>query len=300
MFFLDIQETPNFNRICTKMVYISTELVYYIPINGNIMEVMVMTIKEMMDKKHEKGYTYSQIAELSGVPLGTVQKILNGDTKNPRYATLMALEMAFTETMPILVKETPATYYPDKQPGMYTIEDYRALPDDQRVELIDGHFYDMAAPTTFHQLIAGEIHRQISNYLVEQGGACTPFISPVDVQLNNDEHTMLQPDIVIVCNPDQIVRRNIVGAPDFVLEVISPETKRKDYITKLHKYEDAKVREYWLVDPYQKIVLVYFFESEAYPIIHPIDADIPVNIYEGKLVLKLQNITKWVESSSLD
>ena len=123
-----------------------------------------------------------------------------------------------------------------------------------------------AAPNTFHQLIAGELYRQIANYIVEQDGACTPFISPVDVQLDNDEKTMLQPDIAIVCNPGQIVRRNIMGAPDFVLEVISPGSRRKDYIIKLHKYEDAGVREYWLVDPNQKVVLVYFFEDEACPI----------------------------------
>lgn len=251
-----------------------------------------MTVEEMKQKKQERGYTYVQIAELSGVPLGTVQKIFNGETESPRYATIMALEKVFEE--PMMIRETTA-YHIDKQQGMYTIEDYRALPDDQRVELIDGYFFEMNAPTTRHQLIAGEIYRQIANYIMEQGGGCTPFISPVDVQLNNDEKTMLQPDIVIVCNPDQIITSNIIGAPDFVLEVISPGTKRKDYITKLHKYEDAKVREYWLVDPYQKMVIVYFFEDETYPLIYPINADIPVNIYDGKLVLKFQYIERYME-----
>ena len=84
-----------------------------------------------------------------------------------------------------------------------------------------------------------------------------------------------------------------MGAPDFVLEVISPGSRRKDYIIKLHKYEDAGVREYWLVDPNQKVVLVYFFEDEACPAIYPIDADIPVNIFGRKLVLKLCHIAKW-------
>lgn len=249
-----------------------------------------MTIQEMKQKKQEKGYTYAQIAELSGVPLGTVQKIFNGETENPRYATILALEKVFKE--PAVVRETSAYHVGDEQ-GMYTVEDYRALPDEQRVELIDGYFYDMAAPNTLHQLITGELYRQIANYIMEQEGACIPFISPVDVQLNNDKKTMLQPDVVIVCNPDQIVKSNIMGAPDFVLEVISPGSRRKEYIIKLHKYEDAGVREYWLVDPNQKVVLVYFFEDEACPAIYPIDADIPVNIFGRKLVLKLCHIAKW-------
>ena len=97
--------------------------------------------------------------------------------------------------------------------------------------------------------------------------------------------------------PDQIIRRCILGAPDFVLEVISPSTKRKDYTIKLAKYQNAGVREYWLVDPYQKVVLVYFFEDETYPVIYPIDGDIPVNIYEGKLVLSFARIGEWAKQA---
>lgn len=220
-------------------------------------------------------------------------------------------ETTKSKDMPELVKEAAAAYgadiqpdiikngvpaYVRKNPGPYTLDDYYALPDDQRVELIDGYFYDMAAPSTFHQLIGGEVYRQAANYIMEEGGECTPFISPVDVQLDRDEKTMVQPDVAIVCDPEQIIRRNIIGAPDFVLEVISPGTKRKDYTLKLSKYEKAGVREYWLVDPYQKIILTYFFEQEHLcPVIYPIDADIPVNIYEGRLVIKFRHIAKWVE-----
>ena len=257
-----------------------------------------MTIQEMKQLMQERGYTYAQIADLSGVPLGTVQKIFNGETKSLRYDILTALERIFKE--PMAVMESCAAYGEEKKPGMYTIEDYRALPEEQRVELIDGYFYDMAAPTTFHQLMAGEVYRQIANYIIDQEGACTPFISPIDVQLDNDEKTMIQPDVIIVCKPDQIVRRNIMGAPDFVLEVISPGTKRRDHVVKLFKYEQAGVREYWIVDPYKKRVLVYFFQREASPVIYPIDADIPVNIYEGKLTIKFQQIAKWAEKEDSD
>ncbi len=251
-----------------------------------------MKFQEMKRRKEEWGYTCFQIAELSGVPLDTVQKIFEeGKTENVEYGVWNAVENAFRDKM--VVKEEAAAYKVSRHPGAYTVEDYWDLPDEQRVELIDGYFYDMAAPTTFHQLMAGEVYRQVANYIIDHDGACTPFISPVDVQLDNDEKTMIRPDVVIVCKPEQIIRRNILGAPDFVLEVISPGTKRRDYVIKLAKYANAKVREYWIVDPYMKRVLVYFFEGDVYPMIYPIDAEIPVNIYDGKLVLDFKQIARW-------
>lgn len=250
-----------------------------------------MTIDEMKQYKREKGYTYAQMAELSGVPLGTIQKIFSGETTSPRYETLQALESLFVGDF--LVKEE-ATYEVKRQ-GEYTVDDYRALPEDQRVELIDGVYYEMLAPTFNHQSIAGEIHRQIANYIMDQGGACKPIISPVDVQLDQDEKTMVQPDVAILCDEDKKKRWGIYGAPDFVLEVISPSTKKKDCTKKLAKYVEAGVREYWIVDPYQEKVLVYFFESEVYPEIYRIGEAIPVGIYEGKLVIDFSHIAQWIK-----
>ena len=155
-----------------------------------------MTINEMKEKKKEKGYSYAKIAELSGVPLGTVQKIFSGETVNPRYDTLLALEHFFEE--PLEIREPVYNRY--ERNGSYTVDDYRALPDEQRVELIDGYFYDMASPTFGHQSIGGEIYRQIANFIMENGGNCRPFIAPVDVQLDCDEKTMVQPDVGIVCD----------------------------------------------------------------------------------------------------
>lgn len=255
-----------------------------------------MTLQEMKRRRQEKGYTYAQLAEKSGIPVGTLQKIFNGETASPRYSTIQALEEALGDE-PLVVCEPVAGYGvsgKEKQPGEYTIEDYRALPEERRVELIDGVFYDMAAPTTFHQLLAGEIYRQISNYILDRKGKCTPFISPVDVQLDNDERTMVQPDVIIVCSRDQIVRQNVMGAPDFVLEVVSPSSKRRDYLLKLHKYQNAGVREYWLVDPGQKLVLVYFFESEVCPAIYPLEGRIPVNLFGGDLELELDRMAAWL------
>lgn len=258
-----------------------------------------MTVQEMKKKKQEKGYTYAQIAELSGVPLGTVQKIFSGETTSPRYDTLQALERLFAD-ISMVCEESGYRVNKQHTQGSYTVDDYRALPEDQRVELIDGYFYDMASPNFLHQRIGGEIHRQIANFIMDNGGGCLPLIAPVDIQLDCDEKTMVQPDVAILCHDDKVKRWGVYGAPDFVLEVISPSTKRKDYTKKLSKYMEAGVREYWILDPYQRKLLVYFFESEVCPVIYGLDHSVPIGIYNGELEIEFSNIAKWIENEVLD
>lgn len=258
-----------------------------------------MTVEEMKRRKREKGYTYAIMSELSGIPVGTIQKIFNGETTSPRYETIQALEAIFKEPSfaPQPRARETSPYMTGGRQGEYTVEDYRALPEEQRVELIDGRFYDMASPTTIHQMIAGEVYRQAANYILDRGCDCTPFISPVDVQLDSDEKTMIQPDVIIVCRKEQIVPQNVMGAPDFVMEVLSPGTRRKDSLLKLRKYEDAGVREYWMVDPYQKTIITYCFECDVTPTIYPLDANVPVYIYEDELVIHFGRIAAWVEEA---
>lgn len=254
-----------------------------------------MTIQEMKEKKREKGYTYALMSELSGVPLGTIQKIFSGETVSPRYDTLQALEELFRDT-PTVREESVYQVDSHHTQGSYTVDDYRALPDDQRVELIDGYFYDMSAPTFLHQMVGGEIYRQISNFILERGGSCIPLISPIDTQLDCDERTMVQPDVAILCQNDKVKKWGVYGAPDFVLEVISPSTRRKDYTKKLSKYMDAGVREYWILDPYQEKLIVYFFESEVCPVIHGLNGPVPIGIYNGELEIEFSNIVKWIKA----
>ncbi len=271
-----------------------------------------MTIEEMKQRKLQKGYSYAQISELSGVPLGTVQKIFSGDTSHPRYATLQALEQVLKEQDDSMelhdsaafsyggLQETQETQETqkaqEKKQGDYTVEDYLAMPEDIRVELIDGVIYEMAAPGFDHQKIAGEIYRQISNYIMDHNGKCEAGISPIDVQLDCDDKTMVQPDVLILCDSDKLVKGKVFGAPDFVLEVISPSTKRKDYFKKLEKYENAGVREYWILDPYKKQLIVFFFEGDIYAQIHDLTKPVLVNIYEGKLLIQMDHIRKWCEN----
>ena len=258
-----------------------------------------MNIQEMKEKKKEKGYTNEQIAELSGVPLGTVQKIFGGATTSPRYDTLKALEKIF---LPMereryyasVVKDASAAYTVKRQ-GEYTVEDYYALPDEQRAELIDGVLYDMASPETLHQMVGGYIYARFLEFISKNKGNCIPLIAPLDVQLDCDDKTMLQPDVVILCDIDRMKVRCIYGAPDFVLEVISKSTRLRDYGKKLSKYMDAGVKEYWIVDPYQKRIMVYEFNKEIFPVIYGIDADIPVSLYDGRLTINLAALIKKIE-----
>ncbi|MCI8517700.1 MAG: helix-turn-helix domain-containing protein [Hungatella sp.] len=248
-----------------------------------------MTIKEMRERKKELGYTYAQIARLSGVPLGTVQKIFSGATASPRYDTLTELEKVLAPPGPSHIRE-PRALYGVKGQGDYTLEDYYQIPEDRRVELIDGVIYDMASPTSFHQLIAGLIYTKLLNHVLEKKEGCLPMISPIDVQLDCDHRTMVQPDVVIVCDRDKVIERCIYGAPDFVIEVISKSSIKRDAVIKLNKYLVAGVREYWMIDPDHKKVLVYRFEKEEYPVIYGFDARIPVGLWDYGFAIDFREV----------
>ena len=254
-----------------------------------------MTIEEMKQRKKELGYSYHQISELSGIPLSTIQKIFRGATSSPRYETLCALEKVFAPEKTFttsFVRETAS--YSVKQQGDYTLDDYYALPEDIRAELIDGVIYEMSAPSAPHQLIAGIIHAKLFNFVAARKGDCLPIISPIDVQLDQDDRTMLQPDIVIVCDRDKIIKRCIYGAPDFVVEVLSPSSKKRDSVIKLNKYMNAGIREYWIIDPVKKTVIVYDFANDNYPSIYGSDSKVPIAIWDNECVIDFQEVFDYI------
>jgi len=127
----------------------------------------------------------------------------------------------------------------------YTYQDYCAWPDDERWELIGGIAYDMTpAPSFDHQNVAGTFYRLLGNAL--QGKTCVPGIAPVDVVLSEED--VVQPDVFVVCDPQKITGKNIQGAPDLVIEVLSPATAKKDRWEKKWLYEKSGVREYILIE----------------------------------------------------
>ena len=184
--------------------------------------------------------------------------------------------------------------YQTKQQGDYTLTDYYQIPEERRVELIDGVIYDMTAPACDHQLIAGLIYAKLLAYVSAHKGTCLPMVSPVDVQLDCDQKTMVEPDILVICDRSRVIRRCVYGAPDFVVEILSPSTRKKDVTIKLNKYMNAGVREYWVIDPIQRKVLVYDFFAEIYPVIYGFDAKIPVAIWDGDCVIDFQEISDYI------
>ena len=164
-----------------------------------------------------------------------------------------------------------------------TYADYRKWDDGERWELVDGKAYAMyPAPSWKHQGILGELHGQIRNYL--KGKPCKVFVAPFDVRLNADagDDTVVQPDIVVICDRTKIGGTGCVGTPDMVIEILSPSTSAHDRIIKYKLYLQYGVREYWIVDPDDKSVTAHVLDNGRYYTSAYADSDIaPVHVLEG-------------------
>lgn len=170
----------------------------------------------------------------------------------------------------------------------HTYADYLGWPEDVRYELIDGVAYLMApAPDLAHQEVAGEIYFQLRNAL--EGSPCRALIAPVDVRLpkanETDERidTVVQPDVLVVCDAAKLDRRGVRGAPDLVVEVLSPYTASHDHVLKRRVYERAGVREYWLVHPTDRMVTIYRLAGAEYgkPDVQELTGETPVGVLPG-------------------
>lgn len=209
-----------------------------------------------------------------------------------------------------------------KKQGDYTAEDYYALPEDCRVELIDGVIYNMAAPTLEHQTVVFRIAVQLDEWIRRRKGRCMVMISPADVQLDRDERTMVQPDVFVVCAKKTGAERGdgrteaeeepgtkvgtapgkrtkadrnpkahhaFHGAPDFVAEVLSPSSEGRDRGIKYRKYKNAGVKEYWMVDPEAETVTVHKLDHGE-TAVYTYQDEIPVHIFDGGCRITLENI----------
>ena len=154
-------------------------------------------------------------------------------------------------------------YGKDRSGGerIMTEADYYNIPDERRVELIDGHIYDMASPGVIHQTVLGELFYLISDYIRKKGGRCR-VLPDLDTKLDTDEDTIVRPDISVICDPEKLTDRRCEGSPDWIIEIVSPGNARNDYLRKLELYQRVGVREYWIVDPMKKSVIVYVFQGE--------------------------------------
>jgi len=146
--------------------------------------------------------------------------------------------------------------------GLYSYADYLKWTIEERLELIKGKIFRMSpAPTSTHQRLSQYINRELLNFLA--GKKCEVFVVPFDVRLpkkskrNEDIFTVVQPDLCVICDPEKIDERGCLGAPDIVVEILSPSNNRKELKNKYEAYEESGVKEYWIVSPQDYTFLVY-------------------------------------------
>lgn len=309
-----------------------------------------MNIQILQKRRKELGYTYQMVSEMSGIPLPTVQKVLGGFTKSPRFETMQALERVLSPgrdsrptdggTLPggsaggaldvmagephgiyshkefdkdVMAGEPQAAYLvrgqrvrkplqednrscypllPNRRQGEYTAKDRDSLPEEVHTELIDGVIYDMASPKYTHQIIVTELLTQINAQIEKCGKDCLAFSAPTDVWLTKDDRNIFQPDIFVICD-DRMLEEGgyITGAPPFIVEVLSPSTRSGDLLLKAYKYHEAGVREYWIVDPDEKRILVYNYDRDPDGTVNTAFSfleDVPVGISGGKCSINLK------------
>jgi len=181
----------------------------------------------------------------------------------------------------------------------YTFADYLTWADEKRRELFDGLIKMMTpAPSTQHQKCAGELYLIIANYLRKK--TCKIFFAPFDVRLpkngekaDNTINTVVQPDICVICDISKLDERGCIGAPDMIIEIVSPSNSKRDVEEKFELYQSHGIREYWVVFPHEKTVNVFLLnESGKYDFkgMFAEDSKVPVNIFSGDLIIDLAEI----------
>lgn len=160
----------------------------------------------------------------------------------------------------------------------YTEDDYYNLPEDVRAELIDGQIYYQAAHSRIHQRLLSDLHGTIYNYIKSSNGSCQVYPAPFAVKLFDDGENIVEPDISVICDRNKLTDKGCSGAPDWIIEIVSPGSRTMDYYNKLFKYRTAGVREYWIVDHERNLVTVYNFQNDSAANYAFADS-IPVGIY---------------------
>ena len=146
----------------------------------------------------------------------------------------------------------------------YTLEEFYARGEDKREELIDGFIYDMATPSRRHQSLLGKLYRMIADHIDDTKKDCVIYPAPFGVKLSQKKDDIVEPDISVICDKSKLTERGCEGAPDWIIEIVSPSNPGHDYVLKLNLYEAAGVKEYWIVDPEHERVLVYHLEKERF------------------------------------
>lgn len=171
----------------------------------------------------------------------------------------------------------------------YTAEEYLRTPEtNQHTELWDGEIVNFASPSVLHQQLVGRVYATILTFISQNKGKCEPFLAPLDVVI--DETHVVQPDVMVVCDPSKLDDKCCHGAPDWVIEITSTN-RADDFDRKLRLYKKSGVREYWIVDTDERMVWVYVFEQHPNVVeMYNWTDTIPVHIYGGKLTIRIEDL----------
>ncbi len=245
-------------------------------------------IEKIKRRKKELGWTNQRLAEESGVPAGTLNKIFNGTTRYPRDETVSAMVKAMgmdyygldnLGTSADFVRES-GVYQSTRKKNRVTLDTYYSLPDELRVELIDGRLYYKQLPSLRHQSIMMTLSSLLYQYFSEHMQDCRVFALSCDVRLDGDDYTMMEPDIFVVRGTERFANgAYCMGAPEFVVEIVSLSSSKNDYELKRYKYYNAGVKEYWIVDPIKMRIVVYVFARDTVPVVYTFENKIKSYLY---------------------
>mgnify|MGYP003094061938 FL=1 len=173
----------------------------------------------------------------------------------------------------------------------FTSEDYWNLPEGRRAELIDGQLYDMAPPSRMHQKLISQFTLVLGQYIRDHHGTCEVYPAPFAVNLDAEDKDWVEPDISVICDTSKLDDRGCNGAPDLVVEVVSPSSRKMDYFRKNALYSESGVLEYWIVDPDRKRTTIYRYQHDDVPVIVPFAEEAHVGIFPG-LAINIADLLK--------
>ena len=240
-----------------------------------------MTPEEMRRRKEELGFSNALLAELSHVPIGTVNRILCGITRKPRYHTMIALEQALNEA---------AHYYYDTAKKQIS---YAREPQGS---------YGAAGrqlPNLVHQQILGYLYCVINDFCRDKQIDCQVYPGPVCLRLTEEKAQVIQADLVVIRDRQALQEWGIRGCPDLVMEVVSPDTVAEDYVHKTKLYMENGAGEYWILDPDRRQVFRYDFSTGGAPLIHKMEGRLGISTFGESLEIDLGRIALLAEGKPM-
>lgn len=232
-----------------------------------------MNLEEMKRKKKELHLTCREISSRSGIPLGTVQKVFGGVTVSPRYETLLALEK--------VLAEEEKTQKSRQVRAVALVSSPQGPGEPRRGELIGGKIYMKQTPGRTHQRLVLLLAHQIQTHIEENSLPWEVNIAPFPVFLKGDDSICLEPDIFVCRSTSLLQEKGCMGAPDWVIEVLSPSSARLDLGRKCYKYREEGVKFYWAVDPGTRVVLTHSFVDGEFRRLYAFRDSVPVEIGEN-------------------